>query len=46
MYFWLIEKTGSPLIATIASTLVYTALLLAIFIFSKLPADTFRYLEV
>jgi hypothetical protein len=46
MYYWLVEKTESPPLAAIISTLVYTALILAITLFSKLPTDTFRYLEL
>ena len=46
MYFWLAEKTGSTLVASILSTLVYTLLILMITIFSELPNETFRYLEL
>jgi hypothetical protein len=46
VYFWLLEKTESPLLAGIVSTLIYTAFLLAITLFSELPADTFRYLDL
>ena len=46
MYFWLLEKSGSRRLAAVASTLIYSALILTIVLFSKLPADTFRYLEL
>ncbi|MCB1689119.1 MAG: hypothetical protein KDI33_11550 [Halioglobus sp.] len=45
MYYWLLAKTESPLLATLVSTLAYAALMLAIMLFSRLPTDTFRYLE-
>ena len=46
MYFWLKEKTASSIVAAIVSTIVYTVIVMSIVIFSELPNETFRYLEL
>ena len=46
MYFWLLQRLGSPPLAAFVSVLVYAALALLIAIFSDLPDHSLRYLEI
>lgn len=46
MYAWLMKKTGSELLASAVATVVYIAVAGAIVIFSDIPGETFRYLQL
>jgi hypothetical protein len=46
MYFWLEKTMGSSLLAAIISTAVYACMLTMILLFSGLPGETFRYLQL
>lgn len=46
MYYWLVEKLGSPWRAALVSVLVYALLALGIAICSELPSHSLRYLEI
>jgi len=46
MYFWLLRKMKSQILAVLLTSIAYALLILLIMLFSDLPEDSFRYLEL